>query len=67
MGDGCTLSRLEEVPWEGVMIMSANYRSMWQHLGLNLDAHDTLLGVLGKAYPDIFLSQKERPPRDGLF
>ncbi len=41
--------------------MSDQYRSMWADLGLNLEAHDALLGVLGKAYGDIFLSQKDRP------
>jgi benzoyl-CoA reductase/2-hydroxyglutaryl-CoA dehydratase subunit BcrC/BadD/HgdB len=41
--------------------MSEDYRSMWQLLGLDLEAHDTLLAVLGKAYQDIFLAQKERP------
>jgi benzoyl-CoA reductase/2-hydroxyglutaryl-CoA dehydratase subunit BcrC/BadD/HgdB len=34
---------------------------MWTELGLNLDAHDALLNVLGKAYQDVFLSQKDRP------
>ncbi|HSM74369.1 MAG TPA: double-cubane-cluster-containing anaerobic reductase [Desulfobacterales bacterium] len=30
-------------------------------MGLDLEAHDALLAVLGKAYQDIFLAQKERP------
>ena len=29
--------------------MSEDYRSMWQLLGLDLDAHGALLNVLGKA------------------
>lgn len=41
--------------------MSEDYRGMWKSLGLNLDNHDALLGVLGKAYQDIFLAQKNRP------
>jgi len=41
--------------------MSADYRSMWADLGLDLAAHDALLGVLGEAYRDIYLSQKQRP------
>jgi len=41
--------------------MSEDYRSMWKTLGLDLAAHDALLGVLGKAYQDIFLSQSNRP------
>lgn len=41
--------------------MSEEYRSMWKELGLDLDAHDALLGILGNAYNDIYLSQKNRP------
>ncbi len=47
--------------------MSEDYRSMWTDLGLDLDAHDILLGVLGQAYTDIFLSQKNRPEGMGYF
>ncbi len=47
--------------------MSEDYQSMWQELGLDLDAHDALLAVLGKGYGDIFLSQKERPEGMGYF
>jgi benzoyl-CoA reductase/2-hydroxyglutaryl-CoA dehydratase subunit BcrC/BadD/HgdB len=42
-------------------IMGEDYRSMWQELGLDLEGHDALLGVLGKFYQDIYLSQKDRP------
>ncbi|HPX11861.1 MAG TPA: 2-hydroxyacyl-CoA dehydratase, partial [Syntrophales bacterium] len=41
--------------------MGEDYRGMWRDLGLDLAAHDILLGVLGNAYRDIFLSQKNRP------
>jgi benzoyl-CoA reductase/2-hydroxyglutaryl-CoA dehydratase subunit BcrC/BadD/HgdB len=34
---------------------------MWEKLGLDLEAHDTLLEVLSKAYGDIFMSQENRP------
>lgn len=34
---------------------------MWKDLGLNLDGHDQLLAVLGKAYKDIYMSQENRP------
>ncbi len=47
--------------------MSENYRSMWADLGLDLEAHDALLDVLGKAYQDIFLTQKNRPEAMGYF
>jgi benzoyl-CoA reductase/2-hydroxyglutaryl-CoA dehydratase subunit BcrC/BadD/HgdB len=38
-----------------------DYRPMWKELGLDLEAHDGLLGVLGQAYGDIYMSQKDRP------
>ena len=41
--------------------MAEDYRGMWQQLGLDLNAHDALLGVLGQGYQDIYLSQKNRP------
>ncbi|MFZ0484029.1 MAG: 2-hydroxyacyl-CoA dehydratase, partial [Desulfobacterales bacterium] len=47
--------------------MSDNYRSMWKDLGLDLQAHDMLLDVLGKAYEDIYLAQKDRPEGIGYF
>jgi len=47
--------------------MSEDYRSMWTDLGLNLEAHDVLLNVLGQAYQDIYLAQKDRPEGMGYF
>lgn len=41
--------------------MSEDYRSMWKDLGLDLEAHDALLSVLGQAYKDIYLHQEDRP------
>lgn len=41
--------------------MAEDYRDMWTKLGLNLEAHDALLQILGQAYADIYVSQKERP------
>jgi benzoyl-CoA reductase/2-hydroxyglutaryl-CoA dehydratase subunit BcrC/BadD/HgdB len=41
--------------------MSQNYNRMWADLGLDLEAHEALLNVLGKGYNDIFMTQKERP------
>ena len=41
--------------------MAEDYRPMWQSLGLNLDAHDQLLEVLGQGYQQIFLAQPGRP------
>lgn len=39
----------------------SDYTKMWSELGLDLKGHDALLSVLGGAYTDIFLSQKNRP------
>lgn len=47
--------------------MSEDYRDMWKDLGLDLDAHDMLLGVLGEAYRDIYAAQKNRPQNMGYF
>jgi benzoyl-CoA reductase/2-hydroxyglutaryl-CoA dehydratase subunit BcrC/BadD/HgdB len=41
--------------------MSQEYREMWKNLGLDLDAHDALLSVLGQGYKDIFMTQEDRP------
>jgi benzoyl-CoA reductase/2-hydroxyglutaryl-CoA dehydratase subunit BcrC/BadD/HgdB len=38
-----------------------DYTAMWAELGLDLKGHDELLGVLGQAYGDIYLSQENRP------
>ncbi len=38
-----------------------DYTSMWEGLGLNIEAHDGLMKALGQAYGDIFLTQKGRP------
>jgi len=39
----------------------SDYTKMWSELGLDLKGHDALLSVLGGAYKEIFLSQKNRP------
>ncbi|MGE4292112.1 MAG: double-cubane-cluster-containing anaerobic reductase [Desulfovibrio sp.] len=40
--------------------MTNQYKEMWERLDLDLEAHDALLGVLGKFYGDIYLSQQGR-------
>lgn len=47
--------------------MSEDYRQMWNDLGLDLDAHDALLDVLGQGYRQVFLSRKDRPDGMGYF
>lgn len=41
--------------------MSTDYRPMWSELGLDLEAHDALLGVLGPSYAKTFTGQRNRP------
>lgn len=47
--------------------MSEDYKEMWANMGLDLEAHDALLEVLGKGYQDIYLAQKNRPEGMGYF
>ena len=47
--------------------MSDDYRNIWKDLGLDLQAHDILLEVLGKVYKNIFLAQETRPEGMGYF
>jgi benzoyl-CoA reductase/2-hydroxyglutaryl-CoA dehydratase subunit BcrC/BadD/HgdB len=49
------------------MSEATDYRPMWAELGLDLEKHDALLSVLGKAYGDIFLAQRKRPDGMGYF
>ncbi len=41
--------------------MESRYTALWQELGLNLENHAGLLGVLSDAYKKIYLSQPARP------
>jgi hypothetical protein len=41
------------------LTVGAEYRSIWAELGLDLAAHDALLGVLGQADPDIYLAHRK--------
>jgi len=43
------------------MSETVDYRPMWEDLGLDLQAHDALLGVLGPLYQETFLGQTNRP------
>jgi len=47
--------------------MSEDYAPMWKSLGMDLNAHDALLGVLEQGYQDIYLAQKNRPEGMGYF
>ena len=39
----------------------ADYRKMWESLGMDLETHDQLCDVLPQAFGDVFLSQENRP------
>ncbi|MEW6183639.1 MAG: double-cubane-cluster-containing anaerobic reductase [Bacillota bacterium] len=41
--------------------MASDYRSMWESLGLDLEAHDQLLQALPPTYGDVYLAQSDRP------
>lgn len=40
---------------------ATDYRQMWADLGLNLEAHDMLLGAVGQMYGAAYMAQKDRP------
>jgi benzoyl-CoA reductase/2-hydroxyglutaryl-CoA dehydratase subunit BcrC/BadD/HgdB len=40
---------------------AADYRPMWESLGLDLEAHDMLLGAIPVLYQQAYLTQKDRP------
>lgn len=40
--------------------MTGRYEVMWERLNLDLDAHASLLEVLGKLYGDFYMSQQGR-------
>lgn len=39
----------------------ADYRKMWEDLGMDVELHDQLCAVLPQAFGDVFLSQENRP------
>lgn len=51
---------------KGVISM-ADYRKMWQDLGLNMEAHDQLLQALPPSYYEAYLTQANRPEGMGYF
>ena len=45
----------------------ADYRKMWESLGMDLETHDQLCEVLPQAFGDVFLSQENRPEAMGYY
>ena len=39
----------------------ADYRKMWEDLGMDVETHDQLCAVLPQAFGDVYLSQDNRP------
>lgn len=39
----------------------ADYRKMWEDLGMDVETHDQLCAVLPQAFGDVFISQENRP------
>ena len=39
----------------------ADYRNMWEKLGMNLEKHDQLCEVLPSAFGSVFIEQQNRP------
>ena len=45
----------------------ADYRKMWEDLGMYLETHDQLCEVLPVAFGDVYLSQENRPEGMGFY
>ena len=39
----------------------SDHRKMWTDLGLDLERHDELMGILGQFYGDLYMAQENRP------
>jgi benzoyl-CoA reductase/2-hydroxyglutaryl-CoA dehydratase subunit BcrC/BadD/HgdB len=48
-------------------VMGEDYTGMWKEMGLDLEAHDALLQVLGQGYGQIYLGQQGRPEAMAYF
>lgn len=46
---------------------TTDYRAMWQALGLDLEAHDSLLAAIPQLYKEAYLSQTGRPAAMSYF
>jgi benzoyl-CoA reductase/2-hydroxyglutaryl-CoA dehydratase subunit BcrC/BadD/HgdB len=47
--------------------MAEKYIPMYKSLGMNIEKHNQLLGILGQYYTAVYLSQKNRPKGMGYF
>lgn len=46
---------------ENESVEEYDYHPMWEGLGMDVPAHDGLLGAVGQMYGSMFLTQKNRP------
>ncbi len=47
--------------------MAEKYVEMWKSLGMDIEKHNQLLGILGQYYGALYLTQKNRPKGMGYF
>jgi benzoyl-CoA reductase/2-hydroxyglutaryl-CoA dehydratase subunit BcrC/BadD/HgdB len=47
--------------------MAEKYVEMWKSLGMDIEKHNQLLGILGQYYGGVYLTQKNRPKRMDYF
>jgi benzoyl-CoA reductase/2-hydroxyglutaryl-CoA dehydratase subunit BcrC/BadD/HgdB len=47
--------------------MSNDYRAMWEHLGMNMPAHDMLMEALPVIFEKVYLGQPRRPQAMGFY
>ncbi len=47
--------------------MSKDYTQMWKDLGIDLEGHAGLMGVLGGLYRDVYRTQRDRPSGMGYW
>jgi benzoyl-CoA reductase/2-hydroxyglutaryl-CoA dehydratase subunit BcrC/BadD/HgdB len=47
--------------------MAEKYVEMWKSLGMDIEKHNQLLGILGQYYGAVYLTQKNRPKGMGYF
>ncbi len=47
--------------------MTVDRHPLWESLGIDLERNDEFLGMLGVVYPEVYLSQPDRPERMDYF
>jgi|GEM_PF-908249 len=47
--------------------MTVDRHPLWESLGIDLERNDEFLGMLEVVYPEVYLSQPDRPERMNYF